>query len=279
LPTPAQAPRSGQLFNARHTGDNGPMLGATVGNFRITSRLGQGGMGTVFLAEHMSIKTKVAIKVLLPHISANTEHVQRFFNEAVAVSRIKHSGIAKIFDVGFLPDRQAYLVMEFLDGETLTSRIMRSGRLSAGSVGEIGRQVANILEATHHAQIIHRDLKPDNVFLVSDAEMESGERVKILDFGIAKLGGAGLTGTSGGSMGTPGYMAPEQWQDSKTVDWRADAYSLGCLAFEMATGRPPFVVQSIAEACTKHLNETPVPVRSLAPELPVELEHLVARLL
>jgi serine/threonine-protein kinase len=169
--------------------------------------------------------------------------------------------------------------MEFLDGETLTSRIRRSGRLSLGSLSEIGRQISNVLEATHQAGITHRDLKPDNVFLVSDAEMDSGERVKVLDFGIAKLGGTGLTGTSVGSMGTPGYMAPEQWHNSRNVDWRADAYSLGCLAFEMAAGRPPFVAQSIAEACTKHLTETPVAIRSLVPELPIALESLLARLL
>ncbi|HEU4727245.1 MAG TPA: protein kinase [Kofleriaceae bacterium] len=255
------------------------MIGALVGNFRVVSALGQGGMGTVYLAEQVSIQTRVAIKVLFPHISAHKELVQRFFNEAVAVSRIKHAGIAKIFDVGFASNGQAYLVMELLEGETLASRIRRSGRLSARSACEIGRQIANILEATHQAQIIHRDLKPDNIFLVSDAELESGERVKILDFGIAKLGSAGLTGTSGGSMGTPAYMAPEQWRSTKNVDWRADAYSLGCLAFEMATGRPPFVAQSVGEACTKHLTEAPPTIRSLAPEQPVALEQLVASLL
>ncbi|HET7500346.1 MAG TPA: protein kinase [Kofleriaceae bacterium] len=255
------------------------MLGELVGNFRVVSVLGQGGMGTVYLAEQVSIQTRVAIKVLFPHISAHKELVQRFFNEAVAVSRIKHAGIARIFDVGFAANGQAYLVMELLEGETLASRIRRSGRLSARSACEIGRQIANILEATHRAQIIHRDLKPDNVFLVGDAELESGERVKILDFGIAKLGSAGLTGTSGGSMGTPAYMAPEQWRSTKNVDWRADAYSLGCLAFEMATGRPPFVAQSVGDACTKHLTEAPPMLRSLAPEQPVALEQLVASLL
>ena len=255
------------------------MIGGEVGNFVIVQKLGHGGMGEVFLAEQKNVKTKVAIKTLLPHISSNRDYVQRFFNEAIAVSRIKHSGIAKIFDVGFLPSGQAYLVMEFLEGETLASRIEKT-RLSVAQLSDIGRQIASVLDATHQAGITHRDLKPENVFLVPDAELESGERVKVLDFGIAKLGaGSPLTNTSIGAMGTPAYMAPEQWQNSKLVDWRADAYSLGCLTFEMAAGRPPFQVTSIAEACTAHLAAIPPPLRSLAPGMPQGLEELVRSLL
>ena len=256
------------------------MIGAEIGNFRVVRQLGVGGMGEVYLAEQKNILTKVAIKTLLPHISSNREHVQRFFNEAVAVSRIKHAGIVKIFDVGFLPSGQAYLVMEFLDGETLSSRIHRAGRLPLAQLADIGRQIAGVLDATQQAGITHRDLKPDNVFLVPDAELESGERVKVLDFGIAKLGGtSALTSTSVAGMGTPGYMAPEQWHNSKSVDWRADAYSLGCVMFEMAAGRLPFLAESIAEACTKHLTMPPPALRSLVPELPVALDALVAALL
>ena len=196
------------------------------------------------------------------------------------MSRIKHSGIAKIFDVGFLPAGQAYLVMEFLEGETLASLIRRIGPLPLAHVAELARQIANVLEATHQAGITHRDLKPENIFLVPDAELEGGERVKVLDFGIAKLGGgATLTHSSVGSMGTPAYMAPEQWRDAKAVDWRADAYSLGCIAFEMAAGRPPFVVESIAEACMKHLSAPPPSLASLVPHTPRALDGLVAALL
>src|SRR5262249_32653986 len=186
------------------------MLGETIGNFRVVAKLGRGGMGEVYLAEQLSIQTKVAIKVLLPDVSSDTQQVQRFFNEAVAVSRIKHAGIAKIFDVGFHHSGRAYLIMELLEGETLTSRIRRSGRLSTWQLADVGRQIASVLDATHAAGITHRDLKPDNVFLVGDREL--GERIKILDFGIAKLS-AGSSGTSG-SLGTPSYMAPEQWRNS-----------------------------------------------------------------
>ena len=255
------------------------MIGETVGHFRVLRQLGRGGMGEVWLAEHEAIKTKVAIKMLLPHISVDKQQVQRFFNEAIAVGKIKHSGIAKIFDVGFLPTGDAYLVMEFLDGESLGSRIARSGRLAVGQIADVGRQIASVLEATHAEGITHRDLKPDNVFLVRDAELDSGERVKVLDFGIAKLGDStmGLTGAS--SMGTPSYMSPEQWKSSAKVDGRADLYSLGCLAFEMACGRPPFVSGSIGEACQLHLNEPPPAARSLVGDLPPELDALLTRLL
>ena len=258
------------------------MIGEVIGNFRIVSRLGRGGMGEVFLAEHQKIGTKVAIKVLLPELSRDKAHVDRFFNEALAVSRIKHAGIVKIFDVGFHDKAgSAYLIMELLEGESLAGRIARAGRLPLGQICDVGRQIANILEATHAEGITHRDLKPDNVFLVRDAELASRERVKILDFGIAKLTGtlAGGSPKTMGTMGTPGYMAPEQWGDSAKVDWRADVYSLGCLAFEMACGRPPFVAATFAEAFTKHLSEPPPPARSLVPELPEPLESLLAHLL
>jgi serine/threonine-protein kinase len=251
------------------------MIGETIKDFRITERLGKGGMGEVWVAEQQIVKTKVAIKLLFAELSSNQQLVQRFFNEAIAVSKIKHAGIVRIYDVGF-HHGSAYLIMELLEGETLASRIRRAGRLPMGQVGEVGRQIASVLEATHAAHITHRDLKPDNIFLVQDAELASGERVKILDFGIAKLGATtGLTGTSGG-MGTPGYMAPEQWADAAKADARADVYAVGCIAFEMCCGRPPFVVSSIPEAYTKHVYETPPRARTHAPEVPHELDDMIA---
>ncbi len=254
------------------------MIGTAVGNFRIIRQLGKGGMGEVWEAEQESIKTKVAIKLLRADVSADASHVQRFFNEAVAVSKIRHAGIVKIFDVGFL-GTQAYLVMELLEGETLTRRITRTGRLAVREACEIARQVAGVLDATHAAGIIHRDLKPDNVFLVPDAELPSGERAKVLDFGIAKLGSVGITSTSVSSMGTPLYMSPEQWRSVAKVDGRTDAYSLGCVVFEMACGRPPFLAASIGEACSMHLTDPPPAVSSLVPDVAPAFDQLVARLL
>ena len=256
------------------------VIGETIGHFEIIARAGRGGMGEVFVAEHLAIKTRVAIKVLHAAVSANTDHVQRFFNEARAVARIQHAGIVKIFDVGFHAER-AYLIMEYLEGETLAAGLRRVHRLSPRTTAEIARQIANILDATHHAGVIHRDLKPENVFVVQDRERASGERVKVLDFGIAKLSGmvTGPVPTTVGAMGTPAYMAPEQWSDSSTVDWRADVYSLGCMVYEMVAGRTPFVAGSIAEACAKHLNDAPLSMRAYVPEVPVAIDTLVLRLL
>ena len=254
------------------------MIGEVIGNFRVVARLGAGGMGEVFLAEQTSIHTRVAIKVLHAQVSTERSHVQRFFSEAVAAGRIKHAGIAKIFDVGFHGER-AYLIMELLEGETLAARIRRLGRLGLRAVCDVGRQLASVLDATHAAGIVHRDLKPDNVFLVGDAELASRERVKVLDFGIAKLGTSTTISQTAGSMGTPAYMAPEQWASSSQVDGRADIYSLGCLLFEACTGRPPFVAASMAEACTMHLTQEPPLLRTLAPTLPGELDQLIARAL
>jgi hypothetical protein len=254
------------------------VLGETIGNFRIVERLGAGGMGEVWLAEQQNIGTKVAIKLLKAEISDDTEHVERFFNEARAVSRIQHAGIVKIFDVGHHAGR-AYLIMEFLDGESLARRLRAGTRLAPAVLADLARQIASVLDATHSAGITHRDLKPDNIYLVPDREI--GERVKVLDFGIAKLTGtlAQVSPRTTGTLGTPAYMAPEQWGDASKVDGRADLYSLGCVAFEMATGRPPFVVTNIAEACAKHLHDPPPRLSEIAPDVPRPLEDLVAALL
>ena len=256
------------------------MLGETIGNFKIVQKLGRGGMGEVWLGEQQNLGTRVAIKILLEPFPPDSEDVLRFFNEARAVGKIQHAGITKIFDSGVLPNGRAYLVMEFLDGESLAHRIQRGG-LSRAALADIGRQIASVLDATHSAGITHRDLKPENVFLIPDREQPRGERVKVLDFGVAKLTGtlAANSPRTFGTLGTPMYMAPEQWGDASQVDWRADLYSLGCVAFEMACARPPFVCKTVAEACAKHLNDTPPAASSLSPGVPPELDRLIAQLL
>ena len=251
------------------------MIGELIKDFKIIGRLGKGGMGEVWVAEQKIVKTQVAIKLLLAELSGDQQLVQRFFNEAIAVSKIKHAGIARIYDVGF-HGGSAYLIMELLEGETLASRIRNAGRLPLGQIGDLGGQIASVLGATHAAHITHRDLKPDNIFVVQDAELVNRERVKILDFGIAKLGTTtGLTAT-GGVMGTPGYMAPEQWDNAANVDGRADVYAAGCIAFKMCCGRPPFEAASIPQAYVQHLKEIPPRVRSLAPDVPHQLDEAIA---
>ncbi|MBX3157335.1 MAG: protein kinase [Deltaproteobacteria bacterium] len=258
------------------------MIGESVGNFEIVARLGRGGMGEVWLAEQKAVRTRVAIKMLHADVS-NATSVQRFFNEAVAAGQIRHAGIAKIFDVGWTTpatgEARAYFVMEYLDGETLSARITR-GPLPLRQVADLGRQIASVLDATHSAGVVHRDLKPDNIFIVPDAELASKERVKVLDFGIAKLSShPGMTAASVGSVGTPHYMAPEQWHSLAEVDWRTDAYALGCVAFEMACGVVPFPAMSLGEACEKHLVEAPPVPSHLRPELPPSFDALIARML
>ena len=236
-------------------------------------------MGEVYRAEHRELQTPVAVKLLNDDISEDRDHVQRFFNEARIVSKIKHAGTVKIFDSGF-HKAQAYLIMELLEGESLAARLER-GPMPPAQVLDAARQIASVLDATHRQGVIHRDLKPDNIYLVPDDERATGERVKILDFGIAKLSGtlSSASPKTSGTMGTPAYMAPEQWSDSSQVDWRADAYSLGCVMFEMACGRPPFVAATIPEAYTKHAHTQPPSPRSFNAAITPELDALILRLL
>jgi serine/threonine-protein kinase len=252
------------------------LIGQTIRGFKILALLGQGGSGDVFLAEQRLVKTRVAIKLLRHDVTSAQQQIVRFLNEAVVVGKIKHAGTIKIFDAGFHEGR-AFLVMELLEGETLAARLRRFGKLPIGEVAEILRQIVGILEATHVEGIIHRDLKPDNVFLVPDNELESRVRVKVLDYGIAKLG-SGLTRT-GEAIGTPGYMSPEQWESAGSVDARTDVYSLGCLGFELCCGRPPFVAKSIPLLYAQQMSESPPRAALLVPELPAVLDRLFERML
>jgi eukaryotic-like serine/threonine-protein kinase len=232
------------------------MEGATIGQYRVTGVIGQGGMGAVYAAEHMLLGRPAAIKVLLPELSQNQAMVMRFFNEARAATAIRHPGIVEIYDFGWSPDGAAFIVMEHLQGETLARRMAR-GRFGWRPALAIVRQIAGALSAAHAKGIVHRDLKPDNIFLVLDPEVPGGERIKLLDFGIAKLAGESAGGMSmtrtGAVMGTPTYMAPEQCRGVAT-DHRADLYALGCIAFELCGGRPPFVGEGTGDVLAAHIH-------------------------
>ncbi len=269
---PAPAPR----YTAR------TVIGTSVGSFRITSLIAHGGMGTVYRAEHALIGKPAAIKVLQPELSTNRSIVDRFFNEARATSAIKNPGIVEVFDFGYLPSGHAYMVMEFLDGEPLSQYIRRHGRIGEGEAAWIVRSVCSSLAAVHAQGIVHRDLKPDNIFLVPDPEMPTGARTKLLDFGIAKLSGSALAvsqTTTGAVMGTPTYMSPEQCKGSGEVDQRADLYALGCILYEMLSGRPPFTQEGAGEVLGAHLFVDPAPLRQRAPEVSIDLEAVVMSLL
>src|SRR3954471_17275588 len=208
------------------------MLPNLIGQYRIVRKIGAGGMGLVYLGEHTLLHRRAAIKTLLPMVTANRDIVERFFNEARATSAISDPGVIQIFDFGYHVDGTAYIVMELLEGEALSARLDRLGRLPVGDALRFARQITGSLAAAHARDIIHRDLKPENVFLVRDAESQGGERTKILDFGICKVGTAGVALTqSGAIIGTPVYMSPEQCRGAGEVDHRSDIYAFGCLMF------------------------------------------------
>ncbi len=237
-------------------------------------------MGAVFLAEHTLIGKKAAAKILLPQFSRDAEIVNRFFNEARAATQIRHPGIVEIFDFGYHESGCAYLVMEFLEGESLAMRLVRDGgRLSEPWLVEVSRQVASALRAAHEKGIVHRDLKPDNVFVVPDADLPLGVRIKVLDFGIAKLSGDGDAKhktRTGAVIGTPAYMSPEQCRGAGHVDSRSDIYSLGCMMFEMACGHPPYLGEGPGDIIGAHIYS---PVPQLSIPLSPALDELITRML
>lgn len=260
-----------------------PALPERIGPYRILRKLGAGGMGAVFEGVHEAIERRVAVKVLHARYSHDPDTVKRFINEARAVNRIDHPGVVLVSDTGQLPDGGAYIVMELLQGETLSKRIRRGAPLPGGEVIDLTAQIAAALAAAHERGIVHRDLKPDNIMVVPDRQMPTGERTKILDFGIAKLAReqdhASLRTQTNTMLGTPYYMSPEQAQGSGKVDAKTDVYAVGVIVYEMLTGKPPFTGDGLGELIVKHMSEPPPLLAEQAPSSPPELQQLVARLL
>ena len=256
------------------------MVGSQLGAYRVLQKLGEGGMGSVWLAEHTMLGRRAAIKVLHSTFSRDAAIVTRFFNEARAATAIDDPGIVQIFDFGQHVDGSAYIVMELLEGETLDRRLSRFGRLGVHDALRIMRQIASSLGAAHQRGIVHRDLKPENIFIVRDPEVVGGERAKIVDFGIAKLvGDPSMKTQTSAVMGTPTYMSPEQCRGAGQVDQRSDVYALGCVLFALIVGRPPFLAEGIGDIIAMHLRE-PAPAPSqLAPGIPPEVDALVAHCL
>ena len=247
------------------------MQGRTVSHYRILDELGRGGMGVVYRAEDTKLHRTVALKFLSPELVRDEDAKQRFVQEAQAASALDHSNICTVYEIDEASDGQLFLAMARYEGETLKQRIAR-GRLSVPDALDIALQVAQGLRKAHETGIVHRDIKPANLFITTDGI------VKILDFGLAKLAGLTVLTRTGSTLGTLGYMAPEQVHGAET-DQRTDLWALGAVLNEMITGRPPFAGDQAAAVLHALLHETPRPLREAAPDVPPALDRIVARAL
>jgi eukaryotic-like serine/threonine-protein kinase len=251
------------------------------GKYRILRLLGEGGMGAVYEGENVRIHRKVAIKVLHQAVAANVDVVRRFEREAQAAGRIGSDHIVEVLDLGNLPDGDRFMVMEFLDGISLSDRIKERGHIQAPEVAPIMIQLLEGLAAAHAASIIHRDLKPDNVYLLP-AKKGQTDFVKILDFGISKFnalsGDSGMSMTrTGAVMGTPFYMSPEQAKGAKDMDVRSDLYSAGVILYEAVTGQVPFNAETFNELIFKIVLEVPPPPEQIIPDMDPAFASIVRK--
>jgi serine/threonine protein kinase len=256
-------------------------VGQVVGNYKITAKLGEGGMGVVYLAEHPVIGKKVALKVIHPDLARNPDVVSRFIMEAKSVNQIGHEHIVDIGDFGNTQNGEFYFIMEYLAGESLADRLKREARLSQARGLAIAAQIADALGASHDQGIIHRDLKPENIFLIT--RHGDPDFVKVLDFGLAKLTQVEEKVThktrAGWVMGTPYYMSPEQGEGKIEIDHRADVYSLGILVFEMLTGKVPFGGEGYGEIIVKHITHQAPSARKINPAISAAVEIILFRAL
>ncbi|MEM9191379.1 MAG: protein kinase [Myxococcota bacterium] len=253
-----------------------PLIGRNLGGrYRLISRLGTGGMSTVYLARHVLIDRLMAIKSLRRDLAADPIQRDRFLREARAVNRINHENIVEITDYGETDDGLAYLVMEYVPGESLL-RAMDAGPMPEPRAIHLAMQIGQALARAHQMGVIHRDLKPENILLVP--RKGQPDFVKILDFGIAKiLDAPSLTGSQQ-IFGTPGYIAPEYIQSTQ-IDGRADLYSLGVMLYELVTGALPFDYQYPGDLLVKHVTDPPVPPSKRLPSVSGPVEAFILRCL
>ena len=266
-----------------------PRIGSVFGNFRLLRKLGEGGMGIVYEAEHHTIGRRAAVKVMHAEFAKNDEYAKRFLNEARAVNIIRHPGLVEIFEFGQEMDGSLYIVMEFLEGKSLFDRYVQPGvKPTAIEAARLGEQAARALAAAHEKNVIHRDLKPENLMLVPDPVRPTEDRVKILDFGIAKVarrssqssatpresGKRGARTGAGSYLGTPLYMAPEQHGGAEDVDGRADVFSFGLVLYELLCGKLPYETNSLAL-----IAKQATPLHELSKAVPIKLSQLIQRMM
>ncbi len=260
-----------------------PLIGKVVSErYRVIAKLGEGGMGAVYLAEHVFIEKKVALKVLSPELSRRADLAARFLQEAKSASKIGHENVIDISDFGQSPEGFVYIAMEYLAGGDLGAAVRDHGPMAWPRAKHIFLQICKALRAAHQQGIVHRDMKPENIFLIQREGRP--DFVKLLDFGIAKVMGMGdnvprLTRT-GMIFGTPEYMAPEQ-AEGKDADHRVDVYAAGCVLYHLVSGQTPFAADSFMAMLTKHILEEPVAPSVRRPDLGIapEVDAVVLRAL
>src|SRR5215218_44913 len=263
-----------------HTISGEPVL---EGKYHLECRLGQGGMGVVYKARHAYLKTQLAIKIILPDLVGNDPQlVTRFRQEALAAAAIRHTNVVAVTDYGVVNGTLPFLVMEYVEGESLHDLLARERSLHPERALELMSAICAGVGAAHHQGIVHRDLKPLNIMICNDKPNLS-QAVKILDFGLAKIKSGELLGSfiqaqTTGLMGSPYYMAPEQWAD-EDPDAAADIYSLGIMLFQMIAGDVPFKGSSIPAIMQKHLSDPPPTFTELGARISPEIENVVAHTL
>ena len=245
-----------------------------VGSYRIVKEIGRGGMGTVYEAAHTILPRRAAIKVMHKDLRRQPGMASRMVQEASILEEVRHPGIVRVYECNVLPDHRPWIAMELVEGETLASRLHYASRLSAVEVATLLSEVADVLAAVHARGVVHRDLKPDNLLLTpTDRDFP----LRVIDWGVARLGAAGRLTLDGLTPGTPIYMSPEQ-ATGKNIGSPCDMYSLGVIAYEALAGHPPFDGRTLAEVVCMHLTSEPDPLRDKT-TAPAELCDLIHRML
>jgi len=245
-----------------------------VGSYRILREIGRGGMGTVYEARHVVLPRRVALKVMHGELRKHPGMATRVVQEAAILEEVRHPGVVRVFDCNVLPDHRPWIAMELVEGETLANRVLHEGRLAPYEVATLLAEVADVLAAVHARGVIHRDLKPDNLILTP---ANRDFPLRVIDWGVARLGPIGRLTLDGLTPGTPIYMSPEQ-ATGRNIAAPCDIYSLGVIAYEALTGRPPFDGRTLAEVVSMHLTSEPAPLAEQC-RASAELCELVHRML